>query len=191
MGEVERFNARLVPKVFNQQDGLDYQENFSPVVKMRHSNQVIILVYVDDLLITGDDKAFIQEAKYLLHATFKINDLGPLKYFLGMEICRHQKGILLCQWKYALGLIDEVRLGGCKPEITPLEQNIKLTSLGYDQQCGLKEDPRLQDVRGYQKLIGRMHYLTLTRPDIAYSLKTLRQFMKAPKKSHLEAAYTM
>lgn len=59
----------------------------------------------------------------------------------------------------------------------------------YDQQCGLHEDPPLSDVRGYQLLIEKLLCLTLIRPDIAYSVQTLSQFMQAPKKSHLNAAY--
>ncbi|XP_015159893.1 uncharacterized mitochondrial protein AtMg00810-like [Solanum tuberosum] len=166
------------------------QQDHSLFVLKRNSRQVIIIVYVDDLLITGDDKDLIQEAKCVLHAAFKIKDLGPLKYFSGIEICRSKKGILLCQRKYTLELIAELGLGGCKPTLTPLEQNQKLTSLEYDQQCGgLENDPHLPNVRGYQMLIGKLLYLTLTRPDIAYSVQTLSQFMQDPKKSHLEVAH--
>lgn len=138
---------------------------------------MIILVFVDDLLITGDDKDLIQEAKDVLHAPFKIKDLESFKYFLGIELCRSKKGILLCQRKYNLELIAELGSGGCKSALTPLEKNQKLTSLEYDQQCGLEDDPPLSNVKGYQRLIGKLLYLTLTRDDIAYSVQTLSQFM--------------
>lgn len=139
----------------------------------KHTKQVIILVSVDDLLIIRDDIGHIQEVKDVLYATFKIKDLGPLKYFLGIEVCMSQRGILLCQRKYTIKLIAELGLTGYKPEITPLEKNHKLTSLEYDQQCGIQDDPSISDVRGYQRLIGKLVYLTLTRPHISYSMQTL------------------
>lgn len=64
------------------------QKDHSLFVLRRHTKQVIILIYIDDLLITGDDKDLIQEAKNVLHAAFKIKDLGPLKYFLGIGMCK-------------------------------------------------------------------------------------------------------
>ncbi|XP_070010940.1 uncharacterized protein [Nicotiana sylvestris] len=221
-GEIERFKARLVVKGYSQQEGLDYQETFSPIVKMatvrvvialaamnkwniyqmnvynaflqddlevyKNAKLVIILVYVDDLFITCNDANMIQEAKTILHKVFRIKDLGLLKYFLGIEVSRSQKGILLCQRKYTVELIAELGLERSKPVITPMEKNMKLTTIEYDTHCNLKDDPALTDVKGYQKLIGKLLYLTLTRPDIAYTVQTLSQFMQAPKKSHLEAA---
>ncbi|XP_049375062.1 uncharacterized mitochondrial protein AtMg00810-like [Solanum verrucosum] len=185
-GDLEEEVFMQFPPGFGSQGG---DHDHSLFVLKRNSRQVIILVYVDDLLISGDDKDLIQEAKGMLHATFKIKDLGPLKYFLGIEICRSKKGILLCQRMYILELIAVLGLGGCKLTLTPLEQNQKLTSLEYDQQCGVEDDPPLPNVRGYQKLIGKLLYLALTKFDIAYSVQTLSQFMQAPKKSHLEAAH--
>ncbi|XP_075075634.1 uncharacterized protein LOC142162777 [Nicotiana tabacum] len=204
-GEIERFKARLVVKGYSQQEGLDYQETFSPIVKMaivrvvialaamnkwniyqmnvynaflqddlevyKNAKLVIILVYVDDLFITCNDANMIQEAKTILH-----------------KIVYPKKGILLCQRKYRVELIAELGLAGSKPVITPMEKNMKLTTIEYDTHCNLKDDPALTDVKGYQKLIGKLLYLTLTRPDIAYTVQTLSQFMQAPKKSHLEAA---
>ncbi|XP_070005145.1 uncharacterized mitochondrial protein AtMg00240-like [Nicotiana sylvestris] len=70
-----------------------------------------------------------------------------------------------------------------------MEQNKQLTTVEYDEHCHLDNDPTLADVRSYQRLIGKLLYLTLTRPNIAYSVQTLSQFIQAPKQSHLEAAY--
>uniref|UniRef100_A0A3Q7GWR4 Reverse transcriptase Ty1/copia-type domain-containing protein n=1 Tax=Solanum lycopersicum TaxID=4081 RepID=A0A3Q7GWR4_SOLLC len=162
------------------------QHDHSLFILRRRGKQVMILVYVDDLLITGDDEGLIQETKDVLHKAFKIKDLGSLKYFLGIEVCRSKKGILLCQRKYALKLIDDLGLAGSKTAMTPLEQNQKLTS---QEHCGLQNDALLSDIKGYQRLIGKLLYLTLTRPDIAYSVQTLSQFMQNPKRSHLEATH--
>lgn len=83
------------------------KHDHSLFIKEENGQQVIILVYVDDLLITGSGIAIIQEAKHKLHKAFKIKDLGNLKYFLGIEVCRSGKGILL-QRKYALEVIAEL-----------------------------------------------------------------------------------
>ncbi|XP_015057438.1 uncharacterized protein LOC107003631 [Solanum pennellii] len=71
---------------------------------------------------------------------------------------------------------------------TPLEFNHKLTSLEYDQSVGVSNDPELDDVTFYQRLIGKLLYLTITRPDICFSVQVLSQFMQHPKTSHWEAA---
>ncbi|XP_047251519.1 secreted RxLR effector protein 161-like [Capsicum annuum] len=86
-------------------------------------------------------------------------------------------------------MIDELGLAGSKPAYTPLEQNHNLTSMEYDKHCNEVEDLALSGVKSYQRLIGKLLYLTLTRPNIAYSVQTLMQFMQHPKNSHLEAAY--
>lgn len=149
---------------------IQIQQDHFLFVSKRNYRHVIILVCVDDLFITGDDNDLIHEAKDVLHAAFTTKDLGSLKKNLGIEICMSNKGILLCQRKYTLGLIGELGFGGCKPELTPLEQNHKLASFEYDQQCGLKDYPPLSNVKVYQRLIGKLLYLTLTRPYITYSV---------------------
>ncbi|XP_070039061.1 uncharacterized mitochondrial protein AtMg00810-like [Nicotiana tomentosiformis] len=137
----------------------------------------------------GDDVNLINEAKDILQHAFKMKGLGILKYFLGIEVCRSQKRILLCQRKYALELISELGLGGSKPAVTPMEQNRKLTTIEYDLYSKLHDDVALTDVREYRRLVGKLLYLTITTPDIAYSVQTLSQLMQSPKKSHLEVAY--
>lgn len=80
-------------------------------------------------------------------------------------------------------------LAGAKPVTTPMDQNQKLTTTEFDQYVpSSHEDPGLTDHTSYQKLIGRLLYLTTTRPDIAFVVQTLSQFMHSPKKSHMEAA---
>ncbi|XP_018633968.1 uncharacterized mitochondrial protein AtMg00810-like [Nicotiana tomentosiformis] len=149
---------------------------------------VIKLVYVDDLLITGSNPQLVNDAKKTLQRQFKVKNLGELRYFLGIEVLRSQKGILLNQRKYALELISGVGLSGSKPVSTPLELNQKLTTLEYDAHVGKLGDPELGDITAYQKLIGKLLYLTITRPDISFAVQTLSQFMQSPKQSHMDAA---
>ncbi|XP_019238378.1 PREDICTED: uncharacterized protein LOC109218462 [Nicotiana attenuata] len=77
---------------------------------------------------------------------------------------------------------------GRKAAITPLEKNQKLTSLEYGKLFELDNDKEMEDRRPYQRLMGRLLYMAITRPDISVAVQTLSQFMHAPKESHYEAA---
>ncbi|XP_055830891.1 uncharacterized mitochondrial protein AtMg00810-like [Solanum dulcamara] len=120
-----------------------------------------------------------------------MKDLGELKFFLGIEFSRSEKGILMSQRKYALELILESGLEGAKPACTPLEMNQKLTSVQYDEhiyKTVAEDDKLLTDPTKYQRLVGRLLYLTMTRPALAFSVQVLSQFMHSPKQSHMDVA---
>ncbi|XP_015160301.1 uncharacterized mitochondrial protein AtMg00810-like [Solanum tuberosum] len=119
-----------------------------------------------------------------------MKDLGELKFFLGIEFARSDKGILMHQRRYALELLAELRLGAAKPAGAPIDYNLKLTSRQFDdhvKHMKPSDDPPT-DQRAYQRLVGKLLYLIMTRPDIAFSVQTLSQFLQDPKKSHMEAA---
>ncbi|XP_047252157.1 uncharacterized mitochondrial protein AtMg00810-like [Capsicum annuum] len=90
--------------------------------------------------------------------------------------------------KYALELISEVGLLGAKPVETPIDVNVKLTSKQYDDQTNQNHEDQLVDQGAYQKLVGKLLYLNMTRSNIAYSVQILSQFLQLPKRSHMEAA---
>lgn len=144
---------------------------------------------VDDLLITGNSTAMIDELKQFLKRTFKMKDLSLLRYFLSIEIARTCKGVVPNQHKYALELITEAGLSSSNPRKTPMETNLKFISVDYDQYAGNKKhDQVLLDATPYKRLIGKLLYLTVTRPDISFSVQQLSQFMHKPKQSHLDTA---
>lgn len=162
-------------------------------LKHQDGQITLLLVYVDDIVITRNDSESITALKSYLHSNFAIKDLGILKYFLGLEVARSSHGICLNQRKYTLELLADASMSGCKPYVTPMEQHLKLTTTEYDEKFSSRThspiaDLPLSDPTTYQRLIGRLIYLTITRPDICFVVTFLSQFMHAPKTSHLRAA---
>lgn len=140
---------------------------------------LVVLVYVDDLIITGSKVSYITEFKSYLSTCFRMKDLGILRYFLGIEIARNPSGIYMCQRKYALDIITETGLLGVKPASFPLEQH---------HQLARAEGETLQNPTQYRRLIGKLIYLGVTRPDLSYVIHILSQFMNSPKSEHWDAA---
>ena len=135
---------------------------------------------MDDIILTGDYEEEIRTIKSFLTAEFEIKDLGNLKYFLGMEIARSRKGISVSQRKYVLDLLKETGMLGCKPADTPMDPTTKL---------GAKENCAPVDKGRYQRLVGKLIYLSHTRPDIGFSVSMVSQFMNNPNEEHMEAVY--
>ncbi|XP_047264682.1 uncharacterized mitochondrial protein AtMg00810-like [Capsicum annuum] len=132
-----------------------------------------MLIYVDDLLITGSSKEIIEAAKQVLKDNFKIKDLGYLRYFLRIGFSRNTDGILMHQRKYAMELIADSGLSGSKPAGTPVEVNQKLTTSEFDTYFMHADDPVLTHPEEYQRLTGRLLYLTIARLDIAFVVQNL------------------
>ncbi|GJT20553.1 RNA-directed DNA polymerase, eukaryota, reverse transcriptase zinc-binding domain protein [Tanacetum coccineum] len=203
-----KYEARLVAKGFNQRERIDFDETFSPVVKIytvrclialyvtnkwplsqlyvnnaflygdldedvymtipqgfankdnknksKNNKFIALLVYVDDIVVTGNCMNEIENFKSFLKSKFNIKDLGSLKYFLGIE--------------------------GCKPVSTPMEPNSVLPYVATS------DDPLLDNITSYQKLLCKLIYLTHTRPDISYSVHCLAQYMHSSLKFHLNCA---
>ena len=139
---------------------------------------VVILVYVDDIIITGSDKEGILLTKAFLRSSFDIKDLGELKYFLGIEMCRSKDGLFLSQRKYTLDLLNEAGDLGGRAAKTPLEDGYKVLREGEI------EDKPYTDVKHYRRMVGKLIYLTITRPDVCFAVNQVSQNMQAPKIHH-------
>jgi len=105
-----------------------------------------------------------------------------LKFFLGLEIARTNHGIHLWQRKYALDILSDSDMLGCKPHSTPMDYSVKLQMHSGNSLSD-------ESSSSYRRLIGRLIYLTNTRPDIAYAVQQLSQYMLAPTTTHLQAAF--
>ena len=137
-----------------------------------------ILVYVDDIILVGNDKEEIDRIKQALNKTFKIIDLGDLRLFLGLEVARSKKGIRINQRKYALELLKDACLLAYKPENTPMDNLVKLSSTG---------SVPFTNVHAYRRMIGRLMYLTNTWLDITFYVPQLSQFLDKPTIAHYNA----
>lgn len=153
--------------------------DYSLFTYAKNSVRLHILVYVDDLVVAGNNSKAVKDLKDYLGRCFHMKDLGVLKYFLGIEVSRGQKGIFLCQRKYALDIVAETGFLGAKPAIVPIEQNHKLA---------LSTDRGMEYPERYRRLVGRLIYLTITRPELSYAVHTLAQFMQDPRVNHWDAA---
>eukprot|EP00258_Populus_trichocarpa_P045856 XP_024461875.1 uncharacterized protein LOC112328334 [Populus trichocarpa] len=139
-----------------------------------------LLVYVDDIIFASSSMNNITAVKDCLYDRFKIKDLSALRFFLGIEVARSPTGIHICQRKYALDILADSGILGCKPVKIPMEQNSRLCK---------DEGDCLDNPSTYRRLIGRLLYLTITKPDISYPVQVLSQFMDKPSKTHLTAAH--
>ncbi|TQD68987.1 hypothetical protein C1H46_045480 [Malus baccata] len=137
---------------------------------------VLVLVYVDDILVTGPNTSLCQSFIQQLSSLFPVKDLGPLHYFLGLEVHRSADGIFLSQSKYALDLLVKTSMAGCKPCPTPLGTQ-KLDHTGA----------LLADPKEYRSIVGALQYLTWTRPDLSFAVNQVCQFLHCPRDSHFQA----
>ncbi|KAL5840222.1 hypothetical protein ACOSQ4_012830 [Xanthoceras sorbifolium] len=140
----------------------------------------ILIVYVDDIVLTENYVEEMVTLKGLLAKEFEIKDLGNLKYFLGMEVARSKIGIVVSQRKHVLDLLKETEMMGCKPADTPMDSTTKLRA---------KVESGLIDKGRYQRLVGKLIYLSHTRPDIGFAVSYVSQFMSSPNEEQMEAVY--
>ncbi|KAK8936568.1 hypothetical protein KSP39_PZI012702 [Platanthera zijinensis] len=155
--------------------------DFSLFTRHQATGTVLLLVYVDDIIITGDDSNGIQAVKQHLSSIFQIKDLGHLRYFLGLEVARRPDDLVLSQRKYCLDLLHDAGYSGCKPVNTPMNVNHKLCAQASDS------DLLLQNPEYYCRLVGKLIYLTVTRPDISFAVGIVSRYMYSPRSSHLQA----
>uniref|UniRef100_A0A2N9ELB4 Reverse transcriptase Ty1/copia-type domain-containing protein n=2 Tax=Fagus sylvatica TaxID=28930 RepID=A0A2N9ELB4_FAGSY len=146
-----------------------------------HHQQVIayLLLYVDDIVLTSNSPSFLDHLILQLRKVFDLKDLGALHYFLGLQVSRTSDALHVTQSKYASDLLIKHHMVDSKPAKTPCSPNIRLS---------LHEGDLLSDPHGYRSLVGALHYLTFTRPDISFAVHQVCQYMTAPTSTHLTAA---
>uniref|UniRef100_A0A803PH91 Reverse transcriptase Ty1/copia-type domain-containing protein n=1 Tax=Cannabis sativa TaxID=3483 RepID=A0A803PH91_CANSA len=133
----------------------------SMIAAFKDQKCTYILVYVDDILITGSNNDQVTSLIAALISTFGLKDLGLLSFFLGIQVFSTTEGIILSQQKYLQDLICKAELQGTKPQSTPMNSGLRLSNYGSDP---------VEDPSSYRSLVGALQYATITRPDIAFSV---------------------
>jgi hypothetical protein len=145
--------------------------------KVMNDEPVILLLYVDDLFLTGEEN-LITDCKKKLIAEFEMKYLGLMHYFLGLEVWQSPKKIFLNQGKYAVEILKRFDMLECKSMNTPMETNLKLL---------VDTSSELVDATLYRQIIGSLMYLMNTRPNICFVVNTLSQYLVEPRCVHLVA----
>ncbi|XP_022019104.1 uncharacterized mitochondrial protein AtMg00810-like [Helianthus annuus] len=136
---------------------------------------VYVLVYVDGIIVMGNNDTAIRDIIGRFSSQFAVKDLGPLHYFLGVEVLRHDSNLLLSQCKYVLDIIHRVGMVDCKPVSSPMSTSHELLP---------DDSPPLEDPSKYCQIVGALQYATLSRPDIAFVVNKVCQFMHSPTENH-------
>jgi hypothetical protein len=140
---------------------------------------IIVCLYVDDLIFTGNNSRLLAEFKENMSTQFEMTDMGLMSYFLGIELKQTNEGIFISQKKYAADILKKFKMESCKPMLTPMEERLKL-----EKESG----GNLVNSTNFRKLVGSLRYLTATRPDIVYGVGLISRFMDSPRQSHWQAA---
>ncbi|KAD6795364.1 hypothetical protein E3N88_06260 [Mikania micrantha] len=157
-GSVDRFKARLVAKGFHQRPGLDYVETFSPVIKPATLRIILTLA---------------------TSQSWPLRQLDINNAFLqGVEVLPHTHGLFLSQSKYITDLLSRANMTDCKPSSTPINSSTLLLP---------SDGTPLSSPTEYRALVGALQYLSLTRPDVAFTVNKLSQFMHTPTDIHFTA----
>ncbi|CAN6469819.1 unnamed protein product [Victoria cruziana] len=169
----ESFSTEIKQHGFNR----SILDHFMFIFK-NSSTTTWVLIYVDDIIITENDTAHIDWVKAMLMTKFKMKDLGPLRYFLGIEVDYKDSTLTLSQHKYVLDILYRTSMENCKAISTSCLLNHKMSS---------KEGEPFYDPTLFRSIVGMLQYLTFTRPDIVFSVNQVSQFMHAPTNIHMEA----
>ena len=144
---------------------------------MANGISLYLIVYVDDIIVTGNTSSALDDFVVQLAKRFSLKDLGPLSYFLGVEVLPHSQGIFLSQKKYIADILCKANMDDAKPVATPMATDPPLTIHGQP----------LADPTSYRTLIGSLQYLGLTRPDVSFAVNKLAQYMQRPTEAHMQA----
>nr|XP_020162313.1 uncharacterized mitochondrial protein AtMg00810-like [Aegilops tauschii subsp. strangulata] len=142
------------------------------------SDTAYLLLYVDDIILTACTAGLLSQLTARLRAEFAIKDLGPLHYFLGVEVVRRPDGLFIHQRKYAHELLERVGMLNCKPDATSVDTKAKLSAT---------DGSPASDAALYRSIVGALQYLTLTRPEIQYAVQQVCLHMHAPRDVHWAA----
>jgi histone deacetylase 1/2 len=173
------WHARLA-SVLRQHGFVASTADTSLFIFQRADITIYLLVYVDDIIVLSSSSLAIDRLILGLRDAFAVKDLGHLHYFLGVEVARHKGGLTLTQRQYALDLLRRAGMLKCKTADTPMSVVTKL----FPADSPLLVD---EDATTYRSIVGGLQYLTLTRPDLAFAVNRVCQFLHSPTEEHWSA----
>ncbi|KAL4591551.1 hypothetical protein LXL04_004520 [Taraxacum kok-saghyz] len=150
---------------------------FSPLSLIPHY-LFAILQPPPSTIVTGPDTSTVSSFIDTLASRFSLKDLGNLSYFLGVEVLPHNSGLFLSQAKYILDLLSKANMNECKPATTPMSTSTHLHPT---------DGPLLPNPKDYRSLVGALQYISLTRPDVAFTVNKLSQYRHRPTTFHWTA----
>jgi hypothetical protein len=170
------YGLRQAPRVWNTKldstlrtMGFEQSPHEAAVYRRGNGGNVLLVgIYVDDLVITGTKDAEVAAFKEGMKVTFQMSDLGPLSFYLGIEVHQDDYGITLRQTAYAKRVVELAGLTDCNPALTPMEERLKLSCNNTTEEV---------DATQYQRLVGSLRYFAHTRPDWAFSISCISRFM--------------
>ncbi|KAI5316235.1 hypothetical protein L3X38_045411 [Prunus dulcis] len=140
---------------------------------------LIVCLYVDDLIYTGNDATMFEQFKKSMMVEFDMTDLGKMRYFLGIEVIQGSDGIFISQGKYAQEVLERFKMAQCNSVLNPVVPGFKLTK----DEGGVEVDSTV-----YKQMVGSLMYLTSTRPDLMFIISLISRCMERPTEAHLLAA---
>ena len=150
------------------------KSNHSIFYRNCNSGIILLVVYVDDIVITRSGSKGISFLKSFIHSQFHTKDFGMVRYFLGIEVMRSKHEIFLSQRKYVLNSLSEIGKLGAKSCSSLMAPGVHLT----------REGETFEDPERYRRLVGKLNYLIVTCPDIVHSVNDVSQYMSAPTVDH-------
>jgi hypothetical protein len=139
---------------------------------------LIVSLYVDDLICTGNDLTMVHNYKNSMKEHFAMTDLGKMRYFLGVEVTQSELGIIIQQNKYAEEILKRFGMENCNIVKSPIVTGCKLVK---------DENGKPVDAKEYKQIVGSLMYLLATRPDLTYSVCLVARFMDRPTEMHMVA----
>ena len=182
------YGLKQAPRVWNARIDNYLQQNGFLKCPYEHSvytkigdkgGFLVLCLYVDDLLFTGNSEHLFADFKQSMFKEFEMTDNGLMSYFLGIEVKQENDGIFISQKKYMRDILEKFKMENCNAVSIPVGTGVKLSKEG---------DGKLVDSTLYKSLVGSLRYLTITRPDILYGVGLVSRFMEIPRESYWLAA---
>ncbi|XP_058771914.1 uncharacterized mitochondrial protein AtMg00810-like [Vicia villosa] len=152
------------------------------LAELKHTSEtraLIVSLYVDDLIYTGNDEAMLKEFKQSMIEEFEMSDLGRMHYFLGLEVMQLDSGIFISQKRYAKEVLKKFGMDKSKLVLNPNVLEVKIDK----NDTGVTVDGSM-----FKQLVGSLIYLTTTRPDLMYAVSVVSRYMEKPTEMHLMKA---